>query len=82
MLLTLGADELDSRFRPAPGAQAFHWAYLFLGLGEWACAPFIYIYIYIWCVVVLLLPSLIFIAQLAKNRIFLSLFRKDPNLGV
>ena len=35
----LGENELGSRFGPVPGARAFHWAYLFLGLGEWACAP-------------------------------------------
>ena len=39
MLLAPGANELGSRFRLVPGARAFHWAYLFLGLGEWACAP-------------------------------------------
>ena len=76
-----------SSLGPASGARTFHWAYLFLRLGEWACTPifkpyhiYIYIYIYIWCVVVLLLPYLMFIAQLAKNCIFLSLFRKYLNL--
>ena len=39
MLLALGADKLGSNFRPVLGAWAFHWAYLFFGLGEWACAP-------------------------------------------
>ena len=39
MLLALGANKLGSRFGPVPGAQAFHWAYLFLGLRKWACAP-------------------------------------------
>ena len=39
MLLALGANELGSLFEPMPGPRAFHWAYLFLGLGEWACAP-------------------------------------------
>ena len=39
MLLAIGANELGSRFGPVPGARAFHRAYLFLGLGEWVCAP-------------------------------------------
>ena len=39
MLLALRAIKLGSRLGPMPGARAFHWAYLFLGLGEWACAP-------------------------------------------
>ena len=39
MLLALGANELGSRFESMPGARAFRWAYLFLGLGKWAFAP-------------------------------------------
>ena len=39
MLLALGVDELGSRFGTVPGARVFHWAYLFLGLCKWACAP-------------------------------------------
>ena len=39
MILALWANKLGSRFGPVPGARAFHWAYLFLGLGEWACVP-------------------------------------------
>ena len=42
MLLALGANKLGSRFVPVPGARAFHWAYLFLGLGEWVFAPIFY----------------------------------------
>ena len=39
MLLALREIKLGSRLRPVPGARAFHWAYLFLGLDEWACVP-------------------------------------------
>ena len=39
MLLALGANKLGSRFGPVSGAREFHWAYLFLGLSEWVCAP-------------------------------------------
>ena len=38
MLLARGANKLGFRFGPVPRARASHWAYLFLGLGEWACA--------------------------------------------
>ena len=39
MLFALGAIKLGSRLGSVLGARAFHWAYLFLGLDEWACAP-------------------------------------------
>ena len=39
MLLALGANKLGSRFGLVIGARVFRWAYLFFGLGEWACAP-------------------------------------------
>ena len=38
MLLALEANELGFLFGPVPGPRAFHWACLFLGLGEWAFA--------------------------------------------
>ena len=39
MLLALGANKMGSRFGPVPRARVFYWAYLFLGLSEWACVP-------------------------------------------
>ena len=39
MLLVFGVNELGSHFGPVSGARTFYWAYLFLGLGEWAYAP-------------------------------------------
>ena len=39
MLLALGVNKLGSYFGSVPGAQAFRWAYLLFGLGEWACVP-------------------------------------------
>ena len=39
MLSAFGASGLGFHFGLAPGASVFHWACLFFGLGEWACAP-------------------------------------------
>ena len=39
MLLALRENDLGFRFGLVPGARASNWAYLFFGLGEWACAP-------------------------------------------
>ena len=39
MLSAFRASRLGFRFGLAPGAWGFHWACLFFGLDEWACAP-------------------------------------------
>ena len=39
MLLALEVNELGFLFGTVPGPRAFHWACLFLGLGEWAFSP-------------------------------------------
>ena len=39
MLSAFGVSGLGFCFGLAPGAWVFHWACLFFGFGEWACAP-------------------------------------------
>ena len=39
MLLALGANKLGFLFGLVPGPRGFHWACLFLRLGEWDFAP-------------------------------------------